>query len=54
MINIKNFDSNLLSEDKISFKCTDAVIYKIKYITMKNIDNENIDSVNSLYLILIM
>ena len=31
MINIKN----LLNIDKISFKSTDAVIYNIKYITMK-------------------
>ena len=29
-INIKNFDPNLLSVDKISFKNTDAVIYNIK------------------------
>ena len=35
MINIKNFDPNLLNIDKISFKSTDAVIYNIKYITMK-------------------
>ena len=28
-INIKNFDPNLLSIDKISFKSTDAVIYHI-------------------------
>ena len=35
MINIKNFDPNLWSIDKISFKSTDAVIYYIEYITMK-------------------
>ena len=51
MINIKNFGPSLLSIDKISFKSTDAVIYHIKYITMKSLDNENIDSANSLYLI---
>ena len=51
MINIKNFDPNLLSMDKISFKSTDAVIYHIEYITMKSLDNKNLDSANSLYLI---
>ena len=51
MINVKNFNPNLLSIDQISFKSTDAIIYHIKYITMKSLDNENIDSENSLYLI---
>ena len=46
MINIKNFDLSLLDIEKISFKSTDDVIYDIKYITMKSLDNEN-----SLYLI---
>ena len=50
-INIKNFDPNLLSVDKISFKSTDAVIYNIKYIAMKSLDNENIDRENYLYVI---
>ena len=40
MINIKNFDANLLNIGKISFKSTDTVIYSIRYITMKSIDNE--------------
>ena len=44
MTNIKNFDSNLLSIDKISFKNPDAVICNIKYITMKSLDHDNIDS----------
>ena len=35
-INIKNFDPNLLSIDKISFKSIDAVTYHIKYITYYN------------------
>ena len=35
----------------MSFKSTDAVIYNIKYIAMKSLDNENIDSENSLYII---
>ena len=51
MINTKNFDPNLLIIDKISFKSTDAVIYHTKYITMKSLDSENIDSENSLCLI---
>ena len=51
MINIKNFDPSLLDVDKILFKSTDDVIYDIEYITMKILDNENIDSANSLYLI---
>ena len=51
MINIKNFDPSLLDIYKISFKSTYAVIYHIEYITMKSLDNENIDSANSLYLI---
>ena len=49
--NIKNFDPSLLGIDQISFKSTDDVIYDIKYITMKSLDKENIDSANSLYFI---
>ena len=38
--NIKNFDLNLLSMNKISFeKNTDCVIYETKYL--KNLDSEN-------------
>ena len=44
MTNIKNFDSNLLSIDQISFKSNDCVIYDIKYL-------KNLDSSNSLYLV---
>ena len=51
MINIKNCDRNLSSIDKISFKSTNAVIYHIEYITMRSLDNENIDSANILDLI---
>ena len=36
IINNKNFDPNLLSIDKTSFKNTNAVIYNIKYIIMKS------------------
>ena len=51
MINIKNFDSNLLKIDKNSYK--DINIYYIGYITIKKIDEyENIHSVNVLYLII--
>ena len=51
MINIKYFDPSLLDTDKISFKSNDDVIYHIKYITMKSLDCENIDSANFIYLI---
>ena len=45
MTNIKKFDLNLLSINKISFeKNTDCVIYEIEYF-------KNLDSENSLYLI---
>ena len=51
MINIKKYDLNLPKIDKKSYKSID--IYFIRYITMKCIsDYENINSVNSLYLII--
>ena len=51
MINIKGFDSSLLKIDKKSYK--NIGIYYIGYITMKSIsDYENINSVNSLHLII--
>ena len=50
-INIKTFDPNLLSIDKISFKNADGVIYNTKYITMKSLNSENIDSGNPRYII---
>ena len=50
-INIKDFDPNLLSIDKISFKSTDAVIYNMKYITMKSLNHVNIDTENPPYFI---
>ena len=51
MINIKNFDSNLLKIDKKSYK--NIAIYYIWYITIKEIDDyENIYSVNPFYLII--
>ena len=49
IINIKNFESNLLKIDKKSYKNID--IYYIGYITIKKIDDyESIYSVNPLYL----
>ena len=42
MINIKNFDTNLLNIDKLSFKTVDSVIYNITI---------NTDNKNSFYLI---
>ena len=50
MINLKNFDSNLLKIDKKH--CKGINIYYIGYITIKKIcDCENIHSVNPLYLL---
>ena len=50
MINIKNFESNLLKIDRKSYK--NIGIYNIGYITIKKIDDcENIYSVNPLYLL---
>ena len=51
MIDIKNFQSNLLKIDKKHYK--DFDIYYIGYITIKKIgDYENIHSINPLYLII--
>ena len=51
MINIKNFQSNLLKIDKKSYE--DVDIYYIGYFTIKKFsDCENIHSVNPLYLII--
>ena len=53
LINVKNFDSNLLSIDKTSFiNSINAVAYHIKYITMKSLDHVIIDCENSLCLVL--
>ena len=50
IINIKNFDSNLLKIDKKS--CKNIDIYYSRYIAIKKVDDyENIYSVNPLYLI---
>ena len=50
MINIENFNSDLLKIDKKSYK--NIGIYHIGYITMKNSDYVKINSVNSLYIII--
>ena len=51
MINIKNFESDLLKIDRKSYK--NIGIYNIWYITIKTIDDfENIYTVNPLYLII--
>ena len=51
MININNFQSNLLTIDKKLHK--DVDIYYIGYITIKKFgDCENIRSLNPLYLII--
>ena len=49
MINVKNFDSNLLKIDTKSYK--NINIYYIRYITIKDTDYVNINIVNPLYLI---
>ena len=50
MINIKNFESDLLKIDKKSYK--NIGIYNIGYITIKKIDDyESIYNVNPLYLL---
>ena len=51
MFNIKNFDLNLSSIDKASFKSIGAVTNYIKYITMKSLDHVNMDCENFLYLV---
>ena len=49
MINLKNFEPNLLKIDKKSYK--NIGIYKVGYITIEKIDDyESIYSVNPLYL----
>ena len=51
MININDFDLNLLKINKKSYK--DIEIYYIGYITIKKInDYENIHSINPLHLII--
>ena len=51
MININNFQSNLLTIDKKSHK--DVDVYYIGYITIEKFgDCENIQSLNPLYLII--
>ena len=50
MINIKDFDPNLLKIDKKSYKNID--IYYIGYITLKDSYYVKINSVNPLYLII--
>ena len=50
MINLQDFESNLLKVDKKSYKNID--IYYTGYITIKKInDCENVHSVNLLYLL---
>ena len=50
MINVEDFDSNLLKIDKTSYKNID--VYYIGYITMKDSDYVKIKYVNPLYLII--
>ena len=50
IINIQDFDSNLLKTDKKSYKNTD--IYQLGYITIKDSDYVKINSAKLLYLII--
>ena len=50
MINVEDFDSNLLKIEEKSYKNID--IYYIGYMIMKYSDYLKINSVNSLYLII--
>ena len=47
---IKNIDLNLITINKKYVKNTDAASYKIKYITMQSINNQNIDKEVPLFL----
>ena len=51
MTNLKSFNPNFPSINKISYKNTDAVVYNIKHIIMKSINNQRIVSENPLYLV---
>ena len=48
MVNITNFDPNLLKIDKKSYKNID--IYYIGYVTMKDSEYVKLNTVNTLYL----
>ena len=50
MINIEDFDPNLVKIDKKPYK--NINIYYIGYITMKDSDYVKVNSANSLYLII--
>ena len=51
MLNIKDFDPSLLKLDKKSYK--NIVIYNIRYITIKKIDDyESINSLNPFCLVI--
>ena len=52
-MDLENFDARLLKIDKKSYK--DINIFNIGYVTKKKIINcKNINSVNTLYLVLLM
>ena len=53
IIDLENFDAKLLKIDEKSYK--DINIFNIGYVTKKKIINcKNINSVNTLYLVLLM
>ena len=51
MINVKIFYPSLLEINKLLRKKAKINIYHVEYITMKSLDDMNIDTENSLYLI---
>ena len=51
MTNIKNFNQSLSGIDKLSSKSANINIYHVEYMSMKILDNVNIDGANCLYLI---
>ena len=51
MTNINNFNQSLSGIDKLSFKSANINNYHVEYMSIKILDNVNIDSENCLYLI---
>ena len=49
--NIKNFNSNLLNLHKILFKSIATIICNIKFMTIKSINQANVDNKNPIYFI---
>ena len=48
MINIKNYNPNLLGKEKLSYESASINISHVKYMTIKSFDHVNINSENPL------